>query len=188
MKTNELYLKTLFCCCACDGEIAQEEVDMIKELTENSTLFQEIQVEYSINEYVNQINSQGKAFLKDYLSELSNTVLSDDEQITLIDLAIKMIEADKQVLYSEVKFFKKIRSRITVSDEQILLKLSGIEDYYNLTFALKIKISKMLEDLNKYLSNNMGECKPLIQVQTCATKRVDREIHHSVVGRCRGRN
>ena len=83
MKTNELYLKTLFCCCACDGEIAQEEVDMIKELTENSTLFQEIQVEYSINEYVNQINSQGKAFLKDYLSELSNTVLSDDEQITL---------------------------------------------------------------------------------------------------------
>ena len=102
MKTNELYLKTLFCCCACDGEIAQEE------LTENSTLFQEIQVEYSINEYVNQINSQGKAFLKDYLSELSNTVLSDDEQITLIDLAIKMIEADKQVLYSEVKFFKKI--------------------------------------------------------------------------------
>ena len=48
MKTNELYLKTLFCCCACDGEIAQEEVDMIKELTENSTLFQEIQVEYSI--------------------------------------------------------------------------------------------------------------------------------------------
>ena len=129
MKTNELHLKTLFCCCACDGEIAQEEVDMIKELTENSTLFQEIQVEYSINEYVNQINSQGKAFLKDYLSELSNTVLSDDEQITLIDLAIKMIEADKQVLYSEVKFFKKIRSRITVSDEQILLKLSGIEDY-----------------------------------------------------------
>ena len=74
MKTNELYLKTLFCCCACDGEIAQEEVDMIKELTENSTLFQEIQVEYSINEYVNQINSQGKAFLKDYLSELSNFV------------------------------------------------------------------------------------------------------------------
>ena len=49
MKTNELYLKTLFCCCACDGEIAQKEVDMIKELTENSTLFQEIQVEYSIN-------------------------------------------------------------------------------------------------------------------------------------------
>lgn len=67
--------------------------------------------------------------MKDYLSELSNAVLSDDEQITLIDLAIKMIEADKQVLYSEVKFFKKIRSRISISDEQILLKLSGLEDY-----------------------------------------------------------
>lgn len=117
MKTNELYLKTLFCCCACDGEIVQEEVGMIKELTENSTLFQDIQVECLINEYVNQINNQGKVFLKDYLSELSNAVLSDDEQITLIDLAIKMIEADKQVLYSEVKFLMKISgiNTLTVS-------------------------------------------------------------------------
>lgn len=129
MKTNELYLKTLFCCCACDGEIAQEEVRMIKELTENNNCFQDIQVEDSINEYVNQINIQGKVFLKDYISELSNAVLSDDEQITLIDFAIKMIEADKQVLYSEIKFFKRIRNRLSVTNEQILSKLSSIEDY-----------------------------------------------------------
>lgn len=129
MKVNELYLKALFCCCACDGEISQEEVNMIKELAENSILFQNIQVEDSLNKYISQINNQGKVFLKNYLSELSNTVISDDEQITLIDLVIKMIEADKRVLYSEIKFFKKIRSRISISDEQILLNLSGIEDY-----------------------------------------------------------
>lgn len=85
--------------------------------------------------------------MKDYLSELSNAVLSDDEQITLIDLAIKMIEADKQVLYSEVKFFKKIRSRISVSDEQILLKLSGIEDYLQPDICVE---NKDFEDIGEF--------------------------------------
>ena len=29
MKTNELYLKTAFCCMACDGDIATEEIELI---------------------------------------------------------------------------------------------------------------------------------------------------------------
>lgn len=32
MKVNELYLKTAFCCMACDGDIALEELELIKKL------------------------------------------------------------------------------------------------------------------------------------------------------------
>ena len=31
MTKEELYLKTIFCCIACDGDIATEEVDMVKD-------------------------------------------------------------------------------------------------------------------------------------------------------------
>ena len=51
------------------------------------------------------------------------------QQVKLIDLAIQMIEADNQILYSEVKFFKKIRNRLSVSDDYILEKLPDSEDY-----------------------------------------------------------
>jgi len=40
-----------------------------------------------------------------------------------------MIEADNQILYSEVIFFKKIRSRLTVADDVILAALPDCEDY-----------------------------------------------------------
>ena len=40
-----------------------------------------------------------------------------------------MIEADNQILYSEVKFFKKIRSRLNVDDSVILAALPESEDY-----------------------------------------------------------
>lgn len=129
METNELYLKTLFCCSACDGDIAPEEISLVKNLSINDETFEGIDVENTLNSYVEKINEQGKIFLKDYISEVSNVTLSDEEQVKLIELAIKMIEADNQILYSEVKFFKKIRNRLSVSDEKILEALPNSEDY-----------------------------------------------------------
>lgn len=129
METKELYLKTLFCCSACDGEIASEEVSLVKHLTLNDSTFEGLDVENILNAYVEKINEQGNIFLKDYLNEAANASLMDEEQVKLIELAIKMIEADNQILYSEVKFFKKIRNRMSVSDESILAKLPNSEDY-----------------------------------------------------------
>ena len=129
METKELYLKTLFCCSVCDGEIAPEEISLVKQLSLNNSAFDGLDVENIINSYVERINNQGSIFLKDYLNEVDNATLSDDEQVKLIELAIKMIEADNQILYSEVKFFKKIRNRMSVSDESILAKLPNSEDY-----------------------------------------------------------
>lgn len=129
METNELYLKTLFCCSACDGEIASEEVSLVKRLTLNDATFEGLEIENTLNAYVEKINEQGSIFLKDYLSEIANASLSDEEQVKLIELAIKMIEADNQILYSEVMFFKKIRNRMSISDESIIAKLPNSEDY-----------------------------------------------------------
>lgn len=129
METKELLLKTLFCCSACDGDIATEEVELVKTLAENFELFKDSDVEGILNTYVSEINEQGKTFLKNYLNELSETTLSEKEQLTLVDLAIKMIEADNVIQYSEVKFFKKIRNRLSISDEAILEILPNCEDY-----------------------------------------------------------
>lgn len=130
MDINELYLKTLFCCSACDGEIAPEEVYLVKQLSLNDSTFEGLDVENILNAYVEKINEQGSIFLKDYLNEVANATLSDEEQVKLIEFAIRMIEADNQILYSEVNFFKKIRNRMSVSDESILAKLPNSEDYF----------------------------------------------------------
>ena len=86
-------------------------------------------IEAVLNGFIAEINASGKVFLKKYLNDLAETKLSDEEQVSLIDLAIKMIEADNQVLYSEVKFFKKLRACLSVSDEAILNVLPEKEEY-----------------------------------------------------------
>ena len=129
METTELYLKTLFCCMACDGEIAKAEVEMVKHLSSEYDIFSNIEIESYLNKWITAINENGTVFLKNYLNELSNVNLSLSEQLFIVDLAIKTIEADERIEYSEIKFFKKIRNRLSITDEEILRKYPDKEDF-----------------------------------------------------------
>lgn len=126
---NELYLKTAFCCMACDGDIATQEVDLIKNCVKDSSLFEGLEVEKLLNGYIDAINTTGISFLNSYIKELMNEELSNEEQFQIIKIAIAMIEADNEILYSEVKFFKRIRQCLSISDEEILAILPDKEDY-----------------------------------------------------------
>lgn len=114
---------------ACDGDIAKEEVAMVKDMTTKTSLFNGLNIEDYLNNYINLINAEGASFLKKYLRELANMELTTEEQLTVIELAIKMIEADNQIEYSEIKFFKKIRMKLSISDELILEKYPNKENF-----------------------------------------------------------
>lgn len=130
MERNEIYLKTAFCCMACDGDIANEEVLTLKKYISNhSKKFDGVDVDSLLNSYVEGINSMGEQFLKNYLAEITELDLSEDEQLNVISLAINIIEADNKIEYSEIAFFKKIRLKLSISDDKILSQLPGKEDY-----------------------------------------------------------
>jgi hypothetical protein len=99
MNTNELYLKTIFCCMACDGDIAKEEVSLVNDITAKQELFRDMNIEATINDYVAAINAKGALFLKQYLKELEAQNLSTEEQMKIIDFAIQTIYADNKIEY-----------------------------------------------------------------------------------------
>lgn len=114
---------------ACDGDIAPEEINMVKSIAVQTPILRELDVESILNTYVSVINQNGMFFLRKYLNELSEENLTLEEELQIIELSIKMIEADNRIEYSEVKFFKKIRLRLSVSDEQILAQHPDKEDF-----------------------------------------------------------
>ena len=113
MNSQDLFLKTVFACMACDGDIASEEIQLLRELISNTDLFNDLDVEVTLTKYVDSINQD----------------LTKEEEMCLVDLAFKTIEADTRIEYSEVKFFKKIRVRLSLTDEEILAKYPDKEDY-----------------------------------------------------------
>jgi len=126
---DKLLLKTAFCCMAADGNIDNREISLIKSLCEKSPLFNNFNFQEEINLLVGKINTAGKTFIQYYFDLLKEAKLTEQEELTLIDFAIQTINADEQIEYSEIKFFKNIRHRLNVSDEKILARFPDIELY-----------------------------------------------------------
>lgn len=129
MEISELYLRTAFCCMACDGEIADEEVALLNKLALTEQVFGDLDIQMSINNYIESINKLGKVFLEEYLEDVRNAYLDDSSSLQLVKIAIDTIEADNQVEYSEVSFFKRIRKQLSIKDEVILEAMPDKEDY-----------------------------------------------------------
>ena len=130
MENNELYLKTAFCCMACDGDIAEEEVALLKSIAANEHVFDGLDIQDKINEYVSAINEQGNLFLNQFIDEVREADLEDDAALQLIKIAIETIEADKLIEYSEVSFFKRIRKQLKISDDVVLAAMPDKEDFF----------------------------------------------------------
>lgn len=128
-KFSKILLNTAFSCMACDGNIDKREVNLIKALEKNENLFGVENIEDTLNNLINNINEKGIDFLNEYIYQLKQLDLTENEEIQIIKTAIKTIEADEQIEYSEIKFFKIIRSELHVSNESILQVLPHISEY-----------------------------------------------------------
>ena len=126
---DKLLIKTAFCCMASDGNIDNREISLLKLMCERSPLFTNFNFQEEINLLVGKINNGGKSFIQYYFDLLKQMQLNEEEELTLIDFAIQTINADDQLEYSEIKFFKNIRHRLNVSDEKILARFPEIEQY-----------------------------------------------------------
>ncbi|MBR6190205.1 MAG: TerB family tellurite resistance protein [Prevotella sp.] len=131
MERNELLLRTAFACMSCDGDIAPEEVDLIKQMATEKHLFGDIDIDKELDKLVDEINLKGKGFLKQYLISLAEQTLTEEEELEVADVAVQTIRADNVIQYSEIKFFKVLRSNLkVVSDETLLEKIDDIDENY----------------------------------------------------------
>lgn len=125
----ELLIKVAFACMACDGEIDATEINCIKQVFEKLDSTKLETVSQLINDFRDQLNADNKKFFNSLFTELKKTTLTESEEIELIVIAIKIIESDDVVDYSEVKLLKKIRSYLKISDQTLLNAMPDKEDY-----------------------------------------------------------
>jgi uncharacterized tellurite resistance protein B-like protein len=126
---DHLLLKTAFCCMASDGHLDSREITLIKSICEKSNFSASLNLNEEINMLVAGINANGKLFIQQYLQLLNESEFSDEEQLSLIGLAVQTIHADEKVQYSEIKFFKNIRHRLKISDDVILTRFPDIDNF-----------------------------------------------------------
>ncbi|WP_031428240.1 hypothetical protein [Flavimarina sp. Hel_I_48] len=154
LQFNKLLLKTAFSCMACDGDIDNREVKLIKQLQKKSKTFGEIDINEELDTLLLAINKDGHQFMSDYFNELTTAELVEDRELKLIEVAIETIKADDKVEYSEIKFFKVIRSKLKIANEPILEKHPDFEDYLEQDIITNSYLSRLQEDFfDTHISN-----------------------------------
>ncbi|RIA09365.1 hypothetical protein OE09_1197 [Flavobacteriaceae bacterium MAR_2010_72] len=143
---NKLLLKTAFSCMACDGDIDKREVKLIKKLQKECKTFGDLDINKELDILLLDINKDGHQFLKNYFHELTTTKLSETNELRIVEAAIDTIKADEKVEYSEIKFFKVIRSKLKIDNETILEKHPDFEDYLEQDIITDSYLSRLQDD------------------------------------------
>jgi uncharacterized tellurite resistance protein B-like protein len=146
---DKLLLKTAFCCLASDGNIDQREVSLLKAVFAEKEHYNDLNFEEKLNSFIKIYNEKGKQFFTFYFDLLKESNLTEDEELTLIDIAIKTINADELIEYSEIKFFKIIRHNLKISDEKILAVFPDIEQFLEKDIITESYLEKIT---NQYLA------------------------------------
>jgi len=121
---NNIQLATAFAFMACDGKIAQEEVALLSEIFGKG-------IDSRLQDMVAELNARGKEYILDFLRSVEDANLCKEDALKLLRIGVDTIFADDKVEYSEIKFFRLVRSKLeTVSDEEILASDSRIEDFW----------------------------------------------------------
>lgn len=141
---DKLLLKTAFCCMASDGDIDKREVELVKKMCQQSPLFTDFDFEKEINILLGKINERGSEFIQYYFNLLLKTALTEEEELIIIDFAVKIINADEKVEYSEIKFFKAMRKCLDVTDENILLLYPDLEFYLEEDINTESELDKLV--------------------------------------------
>jgi hypothetical protein len=131
---------------ACDGDIDKRELILIKQLHQESKIFGEIDINSELDTLLLAINHDGHKFLKNYFIELTTSELSEANELKLVEVAIDTIKADDKVEYSEIKFFKVIRSKLKIDNEPILEKHPDFEEYLEQDIISESYLSRLQND------------------------------------------
>jgi hypothetical protein len=88
------------------------------------------------------------------VNELISFELSEANELKLIEVAIATIKADDIIEYSEIKFFKVIRSKLKIDNEPILEKHPDFEDYLEQDIISDSYLARLQNDfLDSHISN-----------------------------------
>ncbi|WJJ98228.1 hypothetical protein [Algibacter luteus] len=154
LQFDKLLLKTAFSCMACDGDIDKREIKLIKRLHKEKKTFGNLDVNTEMDNLLIAINKDGHQFMRDYFDELTTSELTEANELNLIEVAIDTIKADEKVEYSEIKFFKVIRSKLKIDNEPILEKHPDFEDYLEQDIITDSYLARLQDDFfDTHISN-----------------------------------
>ncbi len=148
-KFKKILFKVAFCTMACDGDIDDREIAEIKLMDKKANYFANINLSNELDQLINNFNANGVGIIEELFDEVAQTDFNPIQELLILEVAIRVIYADKIVDENEVKFFKFLRSKLKISNNIIYDRFGDISDVYDLKQNNEIEIRKTNQEFAK---------------------------------------
>ncbi len=157
-KFKKILFKVAFCTMACDGDIDNREIAELKKMDKDTSYFAEIDLSNELKQLVNDFKNKGTKVIEELFELLRNTELNPIQELLILEVALRIANADERIDENEIKFINFLRSKLELHDETIIDRFGELDILYTneysknivagkteMEFAESVKLPKMSE-------------------------------------------
>ena len=124
---KKILLKTAVGAIACDGHIDDKEKQALYNIEKESPYFFSENLKSLLDNYLIECIGDIDLFNNNLFEDINNTKLSIVEQLTLLEISLRIIAADEIEEDAEKSFVIRLRNNINLSDNMITQRFGNIE-------------------------------------------------------------
>ena len=148
---KNILLNTAVCAIACDGDLDAREIDALKNIEKNSPYFSSQDLSETLEKSLDKCSLDAIKFQKSIFSDIIKAKLNLVQELTLMEISLRIIAADKIEEDSEREFIINLRQCLTISDLILFQRFGKIEYLGLLDFEQNFTDLKKPEDTSGQL-------------------------------------
>lgn len=126
LKFKELLIDIAVCAIACDGDVDDKEINALHKIEKDSPYFSVIDLSTTLDKSLNECKNNFNSFKADVFSKLENNNLNVVQELTVLEISLRIIAADEIEEESEKSFINELRSYLKLEDFLIAQRFGDI--------------------------------------------------------------
>ncbi|MBC8489059.1 MAG: TerB family tellurite resistance protein [Bacteroidetes bacterium] len=139
---KKLLFKVAFCAMACDGIIQPEEIEEMKIMDKKTSFFEAIDLSGELTQLIKELDKKGTKVIEELFVSLKNNDLNTIQELLVLEVALRIINADKYHDENEIKFIHLLRAKLEIHDETINDRFGKVDILHTNEYSQNIQIGK----------------------------------------------
>ena len=116
-------------------------------MNSHTSYFGEMDLSQTLEQLVQQLHQEGKKTIEELFTELRNADLNTVQELLLLEIVFRIMNADERHDENEIKFVRDLRSKLKVHDEIILERFGKVDFLFDRDYRNEITIADRKTDL-----------------------------------------
>ena len=161
-KFKKILFRVAFCTMACDGRIEDREIEELQIMDKKTSFFEAIDLSEELKQLIKDLDKKGTKVIEELFSCLRETKLNPIQELLVLEVALRIINADGEHDENELQFIHLLRSKLELHDETINDRFGKLDILYTNEYSKNIVAGKT--EIEFAESVKLPEISELLQV------------------------